>query len=84
MDQPTECHCGSQNFYRIPVDRPGRAPYITDFVACAECRLMFHFPEPKPAASGDHEPGRAGIGGPPHARMSTGQIPRGVRRDTPK
>ena len=44
---PTECACGSQNFERIIVDRPGREPYRTDFLACVECRVMYFSPEPR-------------------------------------
>ena len=43
---PTECTCGAQNFERIVVERRGLAPYLTSFVACAECRVMYYVPEP--------------------------------------
>ena len=44
---PTECTCGSSNFERVVVERRGlRPPYRTDFIACAECRLMYFAPEP--------------------------------------
>lgn len=38
------CACGSENFERIVVQRPGQADYRTDFVACVFCRVMFHMP----------------------------------------
>lgn len=42
---PRECVCGSGNFERVTVRRPNGAPYRTDFIACAECRLMYFSPE---------------------------------------
>ena len=38
------CSCGYENFERVVVRRPGRAPYATDFVSCINCRTMFHAP----------------------------------------
>jgi hypothetical protein len=43
---PTECVCGAQNFERVVVERRGKNPYRTDFIACAECRIMYFSPEP--------------------------------------
>jgi hypothetical protein len=43
---PTECICGAQNFERVTVARRGKSPYRTDFIACAECRIMYFDPEP--------------------------------------
>ena len=40
-----ECTWGSNNFERVVVQRPRAAPYETDFVACAECRVMYYIPE---------------------------------------
>jgi hypothetical protein len=49
-----ECTCGSNNFERVVVHRPRAMPYETDFVACAECRVMYYSPKandpPAPAS----------------------------------
>ena len=42
---PIECACGSQNFERVVVMRLNRKPYRTEFIACAECRVMYYSPE---------------------------------------
>lgn len=42
---PIECACGSQNFERVVVKRPNGTPYPTEFIACAECRVMYYSPE---------------------------------------
>lgn len=44
---PTECPCGSSNFERVVVRRTGGQPYRTEFIACAECRVMYFDPEPR-------------------------------------
>ena len=36
------CQCGAENFERVIVRRPGRDPYVTDFVACVGCKAVFH------------------------------------------
>lgn len=59
---PNPCSCGSENFERVTVLRPNGTPYATDFVACAECRVMYF-------SRADRKPWRtenygAGIGGP--------------------
>jgi hypothetical protein len=41
------CPCGSENFERVVVHRPGHADYMTEFVACVLCKVMFHLPEVK-------------------------------------
>ncbi len=81
MSEPTRCHCGAENFYRVTVDRrrSDAYPYRTDFVACAECRAMYHYPEPATQRE-PLDPDRAGIGGPPHAPMSTEPIPYGPEK----
>ena len=38
------CSCGSENFERVVVRRVQQADYVTDFVACVHCRVMFHLP----------------------------------------
>ena len=43
---PLECVCGSNNFERVVVRRPNGDPYPTEFLACAECRVMYFSPEP--------------------------------------
>ena len=43
------CPCGSENFERVTVHRSGQGDYLTDFVACALCRVMFHLPVPHSA-----------------------------------
>jgi hypothetical protein len=35
------------NFERVVVHRLGRKYYSTEFLACAECRVMYHCREPK-------------------------------------
>ena len=48
MDQfNLSCPCGSENFERVAVQRPGQSDYLTDFVACVLCKVMFHLPEPR-------------------------------------
>jgi hypothetical protein len=38
------CQCGGENFERVTVRRPGQSPYVTDFVACTGCKVMFWLP----------------------------------------
>ena len=38
------CSCGSEAFERVVVSRPDAKPYVTEFVACAHCRVMYHRP----------------------------------------
>jgi hypothetical protein len=42
---PRECICGSSNFERVVVSRPNGRSYTTEFLACAECRVMYFSPE---------------------------------------
>jgi hypothetical protein len=35
------------NFERVVVRRLDGKDYQTEFMACAECRVMYHCPEPK-------------------------------------
>lgn len=42
-----ECVCGSLNFERVIVQRARGEQYTTDFIACAECRVMYYCPESK-------------------------------------
>ena len=50
-----ECACGSNNFERVMVHRPRTPAYETDFIACAECKVMYYSPKagdpPAPASS---------------------------------
>lgn len=39
------CPCGLENFERVLVRRAGQGDYVTDFVACVLCRVMFHLPD---------------------------------------
>ncbi len=39
------CSCGSENFERVVVRRLGQSDYLTDFVACVLCKVMFHLPK---------------------------------------
>ena len=39
------CPCGAENFVRVTVRRAGHQPYVTDFVACAGCRIMYWLPK---------------------------------------
>jgi hypothetical protein len=38
------CPCGSENFERVVVRRQGQPDYVTEFVACVLCKVMFHLP----------------------------------------
>jgi len=38
------CTCGSEAFERVAVSRPDAKPYVTEFVACAHCRVMYYRP----------------------------------------
>jgi hypothetical protein len=44
-EKPT-CACGSQTLERVVVTRPDAEPYVTELVACAHCRVMYHRPRP--------------------------------------
>jgi hypothetical protein len=46
------CACGSEDFERVVVRRRGRSDYVTEFVACVVCKVMFHAPAVKPADDG--------------------------------
>ncbi len=39
-------------FDRVVIERAGREPYRTDFLACRHCSTMFYVPEP--VAPADH------------------------------
>jgi len=41
------CPCGSENFERVVVRRQGQPDYVTEFVACVLCKVMFHLPAVK-------------------------------------
>jgi hypothetical protein len=47
MTPPLECNCASMNFERVVVHRFDGKDYTTEFVACVECRVMYHCPGPK-------------------------------------
>ena len=38
------CQCGAENFERVVVHRQGQPDYVTAFVACVLCKVMFHLP----------------------------------------
>jgi hypothetical protein len=38
------CPSGSENFERVVVRRQGQPDYVTEFVACVLCKVMFHPP----------------------------------------
>lgn len=59
---PNPCSCGSENFERVTVLRPNGTPYATDFVACAECRVMYFGPADRKLWRIENS--GAGIGGP--------------------
>ena len=42
------CACGSEDFERVVVHRQGQPDYVTEFVACVLCKVMFHMPAVKP------------------------------------
>ena len=47
MESETEsptCACGGQSFQRVVVGRGEAEPYVTEFVACEHCRVMYHRP----------------------------------------
>lgn len=48
FDEPPipACYCGGQRFERVTVKRPGRPEYVTDFMKCSGCWVMFHVPVP--------------------------------------
>ena len=39
-----ECLCGGIDFDRVKIDRSDGAPYVTAFVECRRCRVMYHSP----------------------------------------
>lgn len=47
-----ECLCGSIDFDRVKVERPSTSPYVTAFIECRRCKVMYHSPAvsdpPKP------------------------------------
>jgi hypothetical protein len=46
------CLCGSIAFDRVKVDRPDGSQYVTAFLACCRCGVMYHRPpRPEPPAS---------------------------------
>jgi hypothetical protein len=61
---PCACVCGCENFRRVTVPRSSGKPYTTDFVACAECRAMFHCPAERETVLSRPDGYGAGIGGP--------------------
>ena len=61
---PNPCSCGSENLNRVTVLRPNGSPYATDFVACAECRVMYFSPAEREPPRVTGEGYGAGIGGP--------------------
>ena len=42
------CGCGSDIFERVVVSRPDAGPYVTEFVACAHCKVMYFRPRATP------------------------------------
>ena len=45
------CLCGSIAFDRVEVDRPDGSRYVTAFLACCRCGVMYHLPHrPEPPA----------------------------------
>jgi hypothetical protein len=46
------CACGSEDFERVVVHRQGQPNYVTEFVACVLCKVMFHMPAVKPPDDG--------------------------------
>jgi hypothetical protein len=43
MPETQACLCGHTEFDRVKVDRPG-GPYVTAFIACQRCGVMYHAP----------------------------------------
>jgi hypothetical protein len=50
MPETQACLCGGVEFDRVTIDRPGGA-YVTQFLACRRCGVMYHAPI-KPGAWG--------------------------------
>ena len=50
-DGETICICGSETFERVTVERPDGSPYVTAFIACCHCRVMFYRPRTSPLPS---------------------------------
>lgn len=44
------CQCGMELCDRVEVRRPDGAAYVTEFVRCRQCRLLYHWPGPLPAS----------------------------------
>ena len=45
------CLCGSIDFDRVAIDRPDGNKYVTAFLACQRCGVMYHSPRrPEPPA----------------------------------
>ena len=45
------CLCGSIDFERVKVERPEGSVYVTAFLACCRCGVMYHSPHrPEPPA----------------------------------
>ena len=38
------CLCGSSAFERVEVERPNGSKYVTAFLACRHCGVMYHAP----------------------------------------
>ena len=60
---PQPCHCGSEHFERVVIERRPRAPYRSPFMYCVECRAAFYVPLPEPERAPDRWSVGA-IGGP--------------------
>lgn len=73
-EKPT-CACGSQSFERVVVTRLEADHYVTEFVACTHCRVMFHRPRATPKRV--HPEG-------PEADDWTAQYRKSVLRQHPK
>ena len=49
----TPCACGELSFERVVIEREGREPYRTDFIACVFCQAVFLAPMLDAAAQAD-------------------------------
>ena len=47
---PPSCLCGSIQFTLVVVTHENGERYVTEFVSCLTCGVMFHRPEPRPSS----------------------------------
>ncbi len=66
------CLCGSVHFDRIEVERPDGSRYVTAFLGCRRCGVMYHSPRTTQPSTGLQRTGPMFIGhGPAPASVPT-------------